>query len=94
MYTQYNYMQLKLYEYDRLCLGDRLHLTWAVGTLLSSIESAERTYLLYAVYDYYVELVATHRNFETTITRAVAFTNGVRLDKYLEQIDLEPLLGN
>ena len=85
-------MQLKLYEYDRLCLGDRLHLTWAVGTLLASTESTERTRLLYAVYDYYVELVASHRNCETTITRAVAFRGGSRLDKYLAQIDLDVLL--
>ena len=86
-------MQLKLYEYDRLCLGDRLHLTWAVGTLLANIESPERTFLLYAVYDYYVELVATHRNCETVITRAVAFRGGNRLDKYLEPIDLDAVLA-
>ena len=86
------HMRLNLFEYDGLCLEDRLHLTWSVGTQLATLETDECVFILYAVYDYYVELISIHLSDETRITRAVAFSGGNRLDKYLDSVDLSDLL--
>lgn len=86
------HMQLNLFEYDALCLEDRLHLTWSVGTQLATLETDAYVYRLYAVYNYYVELVAIHLSNETRVTSAVAFSGGNRLDKYLDTVDLSDLL--
>ena len=87
-------MQLNLYEYDSLCLDDRLHLTWSVGIPLAQINTRERVYRLYAVFEYYVEVIAVHMFSETTVTSAVAFREGNRLEKYLDAIDLSGLLNS
>jgi hypothetical protein len=84
-------MQLNVYEYDDLCLADQLQLTWSVGIHLATVDTNEKIYLLFSVFDYYVELVAVHRYEEFIIVEATAFGNGKRLDKYLAEIDLVDL---
>ena len=83
-------MQLTQYEFDDLCLSDRLHLIGAIGVLLSRVQALQHNYSLYGVYDFYVEVVMNH--YGSRIVQAVAFRDGNRLNKHLKEIDLSGLI--
>jgi len=84
-------MQVTLCEFDELCLNDRLHLIWAVGTSLHRIQTFKQTYLLYSVYGFYVEVVIGYNGKVASVSNAVAFEESNRLNKYLVDIDLKDL---
>jgi hypothetical protein len=83
-------MQLSLYEFDELSLDDRLNLLWGVGVFLSRVQQVKHTYLLYAVYNYYVEVIINHQG-SATVSQAVAFDGGNRLNKHVQAVPLTDL---
>jgi hypothetical protein len=79
---------LKLAEFIMLNDDDKAQLIWDKGGFLASLSQKKIDFILYSVFDFYVE-------FETSshYIRAVrCFKKGKHLDKYLSSIDLKELL--
>ena len=82
-----------LYEYAGLSLTDRLQLVWERGVFLHNVAWYSHGYNLYQLFDFYVEVVIEYTDTTNVITDAVPFLRGDRLNKYLDCIDLDKLVG-
>jgi hypothetical protein len=82
--------KLGIYGFLRLSLNERADVTWNVGTFLHNRNGNGFHGNLYAVEDFYVEvLYDTERN---TIVDVSPFTALHLLDPYLDNIDLSGLM--
>jgi hypothetical protein len=68
-------------EYSLLSIHKRANLLWNTGKFLSSTHGRSRSYSLYALGDFYAEIVISHEG-GGKIEDVVPFKRGFRLDKY------------
>ncbi len=66
-------------------------LVWKYGVFLERTFKRKRSYWLYGMYGFYVELEMTLD--EEDVFKVTAFRNGKYLEKYLDNIDWEGLMA-
>jgi hypothetical protein len=66
-------------------------LVWKYGTFLERVFESEKSYWLYSLYGFYVELEMS--NDDNDVSDVKPFMSAGRLDKYLGNIDLNALLA-
>lgn len=82
---------MKLYQYLRLNEQLQYQTVWEIGKYIDTFKSDGMMYLLYAINDFYVEVVFRERTNE--IIGKSQFKEGEYLDKYLPLLDEHHLPG-
>ena len=79
---------MTLLEFEQLEMTEQLEIVVENGTPLSQVKSIRKGHLLYALYNFYVELDMEYKKGKTDVVEIHAFHMSVKLNKYLKQIDL------
>ena len=89
-----NSTSIDLYDFLDLELVDRLIVLRANGVHVAKLSTTFQRSDLYTLGSFYVEVRTTRKNGSSTVHDALPFVKGPRLDKYLESIDLSPLMNS
>lgn len=79
---------MSIYEFEQLSIDERANLLWHEGMLIDGCKRRRKSYVLYFVHSFYVE-IEVH---DSKIAAVVPFSSGHRLDKYLDKLPLAWLL--
>ena len=79
---------MELYEFNQLKIDLKAEFAWANGFSLEAISFKDCSFLLYWTKNFYVEFEFEKGN----ISEIRGFKRGIRLEKYLDKIDLKLLL--
>lgn len=82
---------MTLMEFESLELSVQLQLLVDEGVPIGQIRAPRSGHLLYALYNFYVELDMSYKKDSSDVTGIEAFRLSPRLNKYLNQIDLTEL---
>jgi hypothetical protein len=72
---------MELYEYNKLNLTDKANKLWGDGVFIVNVDN----FALYVLYSFYCEVVLHNGE----IVEIISFKRGERLDRYLQNIDIE-----
>ncbi|GAA4461799.1 hypothetical protein GCM10023189_37690 [Nibrella saemangeumensis] len=83
-------MKLGLYEYNILPIAEQANLLWEHGTYLQNLDGLGKRYVLYQLWDFFVEL---HYDADyNQIEKLRTFKSNRALEPYLNDINLADLL--
>ena len=82
---------MTLLEFESLDLTEQLEHVVENGTPIAQIKTARKGTLLYALYNYYVELEMAYKKGMSDVNAVYVFRMSPRLDKYLDLIDISEL---
>jgi hypothetical protein len=78
---------VQIAEFDKLSIGQKGGLVWRDGTFLDDYPTQLLTIKLYALYNFYVEVLVF--NHDGRVREITAFTKEQRLEKYLDKVSLD-----
>ena len=82
---------MKQFEFQLLATPEQINILYKQGVYIGKRKENKLTVLLYQVDSFYVEVV--YRLYRRHIARIRCFASTALLDPYLEQIDVEHLVG-
>jgi hypothetical protein len=82
---------MTLLEFESLELTAQLEHVVETGTPIAQIKTPRKGSLLYALYNFYVELEMEYKKGISDVVAVHPFRIGPKLEKYLEQIDISEL---
>jgi hypothetical protein len=83
-------IQMDFNSYISLPIDEKATVLWEQGRFVDCYLNSEMMTNLYQLKDYFVEVVLTPQN--ARISEITAFKKGSRLDKYLQEVNLNDLL--
>ena len=85
-------MYMTLPDYETLSVDMQAALLGHDGVRVATAETNGKTYHLYNIFDFYVEVEITQQSETEYALELFPFVHGSRLDKYLDGVDLADLL--
>ena len=88
-------MAMTLLEFESMEFTERLEHVIENGVPIAQVKTIRKGHLLYALYNFYVELDMTYGRGKTDVKEVHAFRISPKLNKYLKEIDLSDIgIGN
>jgi hypothetical protein len=80
---------MDIYEFNRLNVDERAEFTWNNATYIESIKEGSKGFSLYKSEKFFIEVEFSVK--ANNIVSIRAFKKGKRLDKFIDQVELEKL---
>lgn len=81
--------KIGIYEFNQLPFNEKAETVNSIGYFITNAFNGDTRYNLYRVFDFYVE--AVYQNSKNKIIEFNSFKKGFRLDRYIDEVDIDEL---